>query len=103
MSKLQLSLLAAGLCFGVSAAVAQNADSEQDKAKSKPSIEQKDRGATGQTEDSKFQAGKPQQSEADRGEKGRDEIGEKKQFEHGKPDQSEATQEQNAPTQSKQR
>jgi hypothetical protein len=103
VSKLHVGLLAAGLCFGLNAAVAQNVDSEKDKARTQQqSMEQKDTGAAGQTENSKFKEGKPQQSEAARGEKGRDEVGEK-HYDQGKPGQTEATQEQNTPSQPKQR
>jgi hypothetical protein len=105
MSKLHVGLLAAGLCLGFNAAVAQNVDSEKDKAKAQQSVEQKDKKGTdaaGQTENSKFKEGKPQQSEADRGEKGRAEVGEK-HFDQGKPGQSEATEERNTQTQPKQR
>ena len=101
MSKLHMGLLAAGLCFGLSAAVAQNVDSERDKTRAQQqTMEQKDTGAAGQTE--KFKEGKPQQSEADRGEKGRGDAAEK-HYDQGKPGQTEATQEQNTQTQPKQR
>jgi hypothetical protein len=103
MSKLHAGLLGVGLCFGLNAAVAQNVDSEKDRARAQnQSMEQKDKGASDQTENSKFEAGKPQQSEADRGEKGRDEVG-AKHFDEGKPGQTEATQERNTQTQPKQR
>jgi hypothetical protein len=74
-----------------------NVDSEKDKGRTQQhSMEQKDTGAAGQTENSKFKEGKPQQSEAARGAKGRDEVGEK-HYDQGKPGQTEATQEQNTP------
>jgi|SRR5690242_8982332 len=104
MSKLICMLVAAGFAGGMNAAIAQNVHSDKDKAQGQEQTMEKKEGgggsSQGQASQEKFESGKPQQKEADRGETGRNDMGEK-QHEQGKPQQKEAAQpnQQNQPQQ----
>jgi hypothetical protein len=105
MSKLMSMLLAAGFAGGMNAAIAQNVHSDKDKAQGQEQTMEKKEGggasSQGQAGQEKFESGKPQQKEGDRGETGRNDMG-KKQYEEGKPQQKESAQ-QNQQNQSQQR
>lgn len=105
MSKLLTGLMAAGFSFGISAAIAQDVQSDQDKAKAEAQhMRQKEQevGAAGQNQttpsepgEKHFQEGKPTQSEARQpngGSPDEDQAQAQKQFEEGKPQQSDSGQ-----------
>jgi hypothetical protein len=107
MVKLGYVLLAVGMSMSVNTSFGQDVASDIDKAKGQEqkTPQREGAGTNSQTESNQpnFEQGKPQQSEADRGETGRNDTNEKVHHDQGKPDQSDASQQKNQQDQSQRR